>query len=422
MSIPNGSPQPQQPAPQQYQQGVPNPNPYMQNAPQPVAPALSVPLNQPYYGCPFVEAFTRFWRKYATFKGRASRSEFWWFMLANVIISFALAAIANAVDQLSFLPTLWALAIFIPMMALATRRLHDANKSGWWLFGYYAISGVTIVVFITTLVMSIVALLKNGSNCLVGSYNTAFGATNGMTPEMLTRCFASDEIVGFGIVLAIIIVISIALSIAYIVFMAMKSNPEGARFDDQTAQAQAVPPLYGAPAYGTPAYGAPTYDAQAYGTQPYGAPAYGQPGNQAPYPAANMPATPLAPTMTTGAMNAAAYQQAPMTAPAAQPMYAAPEAPAYQVPPIPEMPPMAMSPETAYGAGQQVQPVQNMQPTQPVPPVSPVQAEQPAAPDQAPLNADTDSATAEQAPFDAPQQTGETAEPNNTGNNDGTLQ
>lgn len=405
MSIPNGSPQPQQPAPQQYPQGAPNP--YMQNAPQPTAPALSVPLDQPYYGCPFVEAFTRFWKKYATFKGRASRSEFWWFMLADVIISFALGAIANTVDQLSFLPTLWALATFIPMMALATRRLHDANKSGWWLFGYYAISGVTIVVFIATIVMSIVALLKNGSNCLVGSYGTAFGATNGMTPEMLTRCLASDEIVGFGIVMAIVIVISIALSITYIVFMAMKSKPEGARFDDQAAQAQAVPPLYGAPAYGAPAYGTPTYGEPVYGGQNYGAPAYGQPGNQAPiYPAANAPTAPMAP-MTNGTMNVSAYQQAPTAATATQPMYAAPEAPAYQVPPIPDMPPMAMSPEGVYGAAQPVQPIQNAQPAQPV---QAVQAEQPAAPEQAPLNADADPAAAQQIPFDAPQQSGEPSE------------
>ena len=165
MSIPNASPQPQQPAAPQYQQGAPNP--YMQNAPQP--PVAAVPLDQPYYGCPFPEAFIRFWKKYATFKGRASRSEFWWFMLADVIITFMLSAIANAVDQLSFLPALWALATFVPSIALATRRLHDTNKSGWWLFGYYALSTVVIITFFTTVTMSIVSLLKYNRNCLVGS-------------------------------------------------------------------------------------------------------------------------------------------------------------------------------------------------------------------------------------------------------------
>ena len=231
MSIPNASPQPQQPATPQYQQGAPNP--YMQNAPQP--PVAAVPLDQPYYGCPFPEAFIRFWKKYATFKGRASRSEFWWFMLADVIITFMLSAIANAVDQLSFLPALWALATFVPSIALATRRLHDTNKSGWWLFGYYALSTVVIITFFTTVTMSIVSLLKYNRNCLVGSYGmysaNAFGTPNGITPESVSNCLASSGIMQSGIILAICFIIGLALSITYIVFMAMAPKPEGARFD-----------------------------------------------------------------------------------------------------------------------------------------------------------------------------------------------
>ena len=272
MSIPNASPQPQQPAAPQYQQGAPNP--YMQNAPQP--PVAAVPLDQPYYGCPFPEAFIRFWKKYATFKGRASRSEFWWFMLADVIITFMLSAIANAVDQLSFLPALWALATFVPSIALATRRLHDTNKSGWWLFGYYALSTVVIITFFTTVTMSIVSLLKYNRNCLVGSYGmysaNAFGTSNGITPESVSNCLASSGIMQSGIILAICFIIGLALSITYIVFMAMAPKPEGARFDARAAQPQMPAPLYGAPAYGTPAYGQPAY----------GTPAYGQPANQGP--------------------------------------------------------------------------------------------------------------------------------------------
>ena len=230
MSIPNASPQPQQPAAPQYQQGAPNP--YMQNAPQP--PVAAVPLDQPYYGCPFPEAFIRFWKKYATFKGRASRSEFWWFMLADVIIAFMLSAIANAVDQLSFLPALWGLATFVPSIALATRRLHDTNKSGWWLFGYYALSTVVIITFFTTVTMSIVSLLKYNRNCLVGSYGmhsaNAFGTSNGITPESVSNCLASSGIMQSGIILAICFIIGLALSITYIVFMAMAPKPEGATF------------------------------------------------------------------------------------------------------------------------------------------------------------------------------------------------
>lgn len=338
MSIPNASPQPQQPAAPQYQQGAPNP--YMQNAPQP--PVAAVPLDQPYYGCPFPEAFIRFWKKYATFKGRASRSEFWWFMLANVIIAFMLSAIANTVDQLSFLPALWGLATFIPSIALATRRLHDTNKSGWWLFGYYALSTVVIITVFTTVIMSIVSLLKYNRNCLVGSYSmysaNAFGTSNGITPESVSNCLASSGIMQSGIILAICFIIGLALSITYIVFMAMASKPEGARFDARAAQPQMPAPLYGAPAYGTPAYGAPAYGAPTYGT-----PAYGQPANQGPVYA------------TPGTMNAPMYQQNPTTPAAAQPAPTDSASPAYQVPPIPAMPPMPQA-EPAYGQNTQSAP------------------------------------------------------------------
>lgn len=332
MSIPNASPQPQQPAAPQYQQGAPNP--YMQNAPQP--PVAAVPLDQPYYGCPFPEAFIRFWKKYATFKGRASRSEFWWFMLADVIIAFMLSAIANAVDQLSFLPALWGLATFVPSIALATRRLHDTNKSGWWLFGYYALSTVVIITFFTTVTMSIVSLLKYNRNCLVGSYGmysaNAFGTPNGITPESVSNCLASSGIMQSGIILAICFIIALALSITYIVFMAMAPKPEGARFDARAAQPQMPAPLYGAPAYGTPA-------------------------NQGPvYAAPTAPTGPMTPTpMTPGTMNAPVYQQNPTAPAAAQPAPTDSPSPAYQVPPIPAMPPMPRS-EPAYGQNTQSAP------------------------------------------------------------------
>jgi len=347
MSIPNASPQPQQPATPQYQQGAPNP--YMQNAPQP--PVAAVPLDQPYYGCPFPEAFIRFWKKYATFKGRASCSEFWWFMLADVIITFMLSAIANAVDQLSFLPALWALATFVPSIALATRRLHDTNKSGWWLFGYYALSTVVIITFFTTVTMSIVSLLKYNRNCLVGSYGmysaNAFGTPNGITPESVSNCLASSGIMQSGIILAICFIIGLALSITYIVFMAMAPKPEGARFDARAAQPQMSAPLYGAPAYGTTAYGAPAY----------GTPTYGQPANQGPvYAAPTAPTAPMTPTpMTPGTMNAPMYQQNPVAPAAAQPAPPDSPSPAYQVPPIPAMPPMPQS-EPAYGQNTQSAP------------------------------------------------------------------
>jgi uncharacterized membrane protein YhaH (DUF805 family) len=69
--------------------------------------------------------------KYATFTGRARRSEFWYFMLFNMIISIALAIVDRALNM-AFLNTIYSLAVFLPSLAVSVRRLHDVNKSGWF--------------------------------------------------------------------------------------------------------------------------------------------------------------------------------------------------------------------------------------------------------------------------------------------------
>jgi uncharacterized membrane protein YhaH (DUF805 family) len=79
-------------------------------------------------------------RKYATFEGRARRKEFWWFELFVFLVSFALvlAEVAvvgfDAALESSFGPsTLFTLAILIPGLAVTFRRLHDIDRSAWWM-------------------------------------------------------------------------------------------------------------------------------------------------------------------------------------------------------------------------------------------------------------------------------------------------
>jgi uncharacterized membrane protein YhaH (DUF805 family) len=67
-------------------------------------------------------------KKYANFKGVASRSEYWWFVLFNVIVSIILSIIGVRI-----LSDLWELALIIPGLAVAVRRLHDTGRSAWWL-------------------------------------------------------------------------------------------------------------------------------------------------------------------------------------------------------------------------------------------------------------------------------------------------
>jgi uncharacterized membrane protein YhaH (DUF805 family) len=71
--------------------------------------------------------------RYAVFQGRAGRAEYWWFFLANFLLSVALNILGSAADVFLFVGFLVSLALFIPSLAVAIRRLHDTSRSGWWL-------------------------------------------------------------------------------------------------------------------------------------------------------------------------------------------------------------------------------------------------------------------------------------------------
>jgi uncharacterized membrane protein YhaH (DUF805 family) len=70
--------------------------------------------------------------KYATFAGRARRSEYWWFYLAVVLV-YTVAAIVDTVGGVPIMTPIVFLAALIPSLAVSVRRLHDVGQSGWWL-------------------------------------------------------------------------------------------------------------------------------------------------------------------------------------------------------------------------------------------------------------------------------------------------
>ena len=85
-------------------------------------------------------------QNYANFNGRASRSEFWWFVLANFIISIILGYVDRSIGT-QFISTLYGLAVLIPGIAVSVRRLHDIGKSGWnLLWGLIPIIGAIILI------------------------------------------------------------------------------------------------------------------------------------------------------------------------------------------------------------------------------------------------------------------------------------
>ncbi len=77
-------------------------------------------------------------KKYAVFSGRARRKEYWMFFLFNIIIGFLLRFIEgmagiNPGSYEGLLAIIYQLAILIPSIAVGVRRMHDVNKSGWYL-------------------------------------------------------------------------------------------------------------------------------------------------------------------------------------------------------------------------------------------------------------------------------------------------
>jgi uncharacterized membrane protein YhaH (DUF805 family) len=72
--------------------------------------------------------------RYTTFEGRANRPEFWYFVLASLIISVILDLFG------SMLSSIYSLAVLLPSVAVGIRRMHDIDRSGWWiLFPLYNI-------------------------------------------------------------------------------------------------------------------------------------------------------------------------------------------------------------------------------------------------------------------------------------------
>lgn len=106
----------------------------------------------------FGESISRVIGKYATFRGRAPRSEYWWWVLFTILVQAAAGIVDSVIfggtsfaeygDMHAFTPitSLAGLALLLPTIAVGARRFHDLGRTGWWLL--LTLTGIgAIVIF-----------------------------------------------------------------------------------------------------------------------------------------------------------------------------------------------------------------------------------------------------------------------------------
>lgn len=112
-----------------------------------------------------INAYKAYWKRYFDFKGRTSRGNYWWAFLAQFIVAILVGFIANMLD-ISALDSLWSLVTLIPGLSLCVRRLHDVDRSGWWIVIVY----VPLILFVVSITMTTATILLNSGDTAVGGF------------------------------------------------------------------------------------------------------------------------------------------------------------------------------------------------------------------------------------------------------------
>lgn len=152
----------------------------------------------------FVAAIQSGFRNYARFKGRASRSEYWWWTLFTLVVQAATSGFGDAIGGLV------SLGILLPSLAVQVRRLHDTNRKGWWILWPLVSLGVAVIAFIVAAIAS----------------TTEFSDPSDWDPVQ-----SLDGASGWAIaVITIAVIAALVTGIANLVFTVQRSQPTENRF------------------------------------------------------------------------------------------------------------------------------------------------------------------------------------------------
>lgn len=243
------------PQPQQFQ----NPQSMYtapMNDPLPPQQEHAIALSQPVYGISAPRAFVRFFKKYATFSGRASRSEYWWMMMWQVIFFFVVSMLTDLTDApftifLNFIAGIVSLGILVPQIALTVRRYHDSGHSGYLYLASIIPHFLGVLLVVVGVIQIAFAAISSTGSYTNGAASSSISYLASGVHGVQSYDYQGNEFqhlfsgtdsatVSRGFILILVgILMSLAGTIVNLVFTIQASKVEGVRFDNPQ-----LPPQY----------------------------------------------------------------------------------------------------------------------------------------------------------------------------------
>lgn len=174
-------------------------------------------------------------RQYIRFSGRATRPEFWWWMLFIILANIVLGIIdriierATGVEDLTVLGIIFGLATLLPGLAVTARRLHDIGKSGWWQLVWYLVLGVPWAVAIVMFIILFLAFGKSWDWATADPANFAAIIAD-LLPALLAFIVAAA--------------VSLGLVIWAIIWLVRPGDPGANRYGPDPRDISNEPPAY----------------------------------------------------------------------------------------------------------------------------------------------------------------------------------